>query len=53
MDIKTLQYLMGHSDVGVTLTVYTHAGYDRVAEQMTKVIDFRESGAQEKQRRSG
>ena len=25
MDIKTLQYVMGHSDVGVTLNVYTHA----------------------------
>ena len=29
MDIKTLQYVMGHSDVGVTLNVYTHASYDR------------------------
>lgn len=23
MDIKSLQYLMGHSDVGITLNVYT------------------------------
>ena len=41
MDVKTLQYLMGHSDVGVTLNIYTHASYDRAAEQMAKLIDFR------------
>ena len=40
MDIKTLQYVMGHSDVGVTLNVYTHASYDRAAEQMVKFVDF-------------
>ena len=42
MDIKTLQYVMGHSDVGVTLNVYTHASYDRAAEQMAKIIDLKE-----------
>ena len=42
MDIKTLQYVMGHSDVGVTLNVYTHASYDRAAEQMAKIIDLSE-----------
>lgn len=42
MDIKTLQYVMGHSDVGVTLNVYTHASYDRAAEQMSKIIDLSE-----------
>ena len=42
MDIKTLQYVMGHSDVGVTLNVYTHASYDRAAEQMAKIIDLGE-----------
>ena len=43
MDIKTLQYVMGHSDVGVTLNVYTHASYDRAAEQMAKILDFKEN----------
>ena len=38
MDIKTLQYVMGHSDVGVTLNVC----YDRAAEQMAKIIDLSE-----------
>ncbi len=42
MDIKTLQYLMGHSDVGVTLNVYTHASYDRAVEQMAKIVDLSE-----------
>ena len=43
MDVKTLQYLMGHSDVGVTLNIYTHASYDRAAEQMAKLVDFRDA----------
>lgn len=25
---KTLQYLMGHSDIGVTMNTYTHLGLD-------------------------
>ena len=34
MDIKSLQYLMGHSDAGVTMNVYTYAMYD-CAEDIT------------------
>ena len=40
MDVKNLQYLMGHSEVGVTLNVYTHANYDKAADQLRKVVDF-------------
>lgn len=40
MDIKNLQYLMGHSDVGVTLNVYTHASYENAAKQMFNIIEF-------------
>lgn len=40
MDIKSLQYLMGHSDAGITMNVYTHASYDHAAEEMKKIIDF-------------
>ena len=40
LDLKSLQYLMGHSDAGVTMNVYTHASYDHAAEQMKKVIHF-------------
>jgi len=53
MDVKTLQYLMGHSDVGVTLNIYTHATYDRAAEQMAKLIDFRGVAEQGKLKKSG
>ena len=47
MDVKTLQYLMGHSDAGVTLNIYTHTSYDRAAEQMAKLIDFRDAAGWE------
>ena len=53
MDVKTLQYLMGHSDVGVTLNIYTHATYDRAAEQMAKLIDFRDDAKLDKLKKSG
>lgn len=53
MDVKRLQYLMGHSDVGVTMNVYTHIGYDQVAEQMVRVVEFQKSGQAEKQRKMG
>ena len=53
MNIKTLQYVMRHSNVGVTLNVYTHASYDRVAEQMAKILDFKGTDMQGKRRKSG
>ncbi len=37
MDIKSLQYLMGHSDAGVTLTVYIHASYQYAANQLIQL----------------
>ena len=40
MDAKTLQYLMGHADIGVTLNVYTHATYDLAEQQMAKILNF-------------
>lgn len=43
IDFKNLQYLMGHSDAGVTLNVYTHASYAHAAEQMAKISEFRQS----------
>ena len=38
LDVKSLQYLMGHSDVGVTLNVYTHSNYDQAADQLLKLV---------------
>lgn len=42
MDIKNLQYLMGHSDASVTLNVYAHANYTHAANQMAEITDFRQ-----------
>ena len=38
MDVKNLQYLMGHSDVGVTLNIYTYSIYDHAADQLLKLV---------------
>lgn len=38
IDLKSLQYLMGHSDVGVTLNVYTHASYEAAESAMRKAV---------------
>lgn len=38
MNPKTLQYIMGHSDISVTLNTYTHLNYDDVEEEMQKVV---------------
>ena len=48
MDIKNLQYLMGHSDASVTLNVYTHASYAHAAEQMAQIAQFRQHSETEK-----
>ncbi len=36
MNPKTLQYLMGHSDIGVTLNTYTHLDYEYVEQECRK-----------------
>ena len=52
MDVKTLQYIMGHSNVGVTLNVYTHANFDHAAEQMFRIVDFKELDKQMSRKKS-
>ena len=34
---KTLQYLMGHSDIGVTRNTYTHLGLEDAAEELRRM----------------
>ena len=34
MNPKTLQYLMGHSDIAVTLNVYTHVGLEDAEKEL-------------------
>jgi len=53
MDVKRLQYLMGHSDVGVTMNVYTHTVYEQAAAQMVKVVEFRKNGQAERVQQMG
>ena len=38
MNPKTLQYLMRHSDIGVTLNTYTHLKYDDAKDEVLKMI---------------
>lgn len=37
MNPKTLQYLMGHSDIGVTLNTYTHLGLEDAKEEIRRI----------------
>jgi len=37
MNPKSLQYLMGHSEVATTMDVYTHFGYEEVKIEVEKV----------------
>ena len=39
MNPKTLQYLMGHSDIGVTLNTYTHIGFDDAKKELKRVVN--------------
>ena len=40
MDLKSLQYLMGHSDAGITMNVYTHTSYAQAEKSMLKILKF-------------
>ena len=36
MNPKTLQYLMGHSDISVTMNTYTHLGLEDAKDEIEK-----------------
>ena len=40
MNPKTLQYLIGHSDIGVTLNTYTHLGLEDAADELKRMEDL-------------
>lgn len=40
MNPKTLQYIMGHSDISVTLNTYTHVKFEDAEEEMKKVANL-------------
>ena len=39
MNPKTLQYIMGHSDISVTLNVYTHVNFDDAKAEVLRVAN--------------
>lgn len=39
MNPKTLQYIMGHSDVSVTLNTYTHVNLDDAEKELRRVAE--------------
>lgn len=46
MNPKTLQYLMGHSDISVTMNVYTHVNFDDAEEELKRMEEFRKAQAE-------
>ena len=40
MNPKTMQYLMGHSDISVTMNVYTHIEFDDAEEELKRMEEF-------------
>ena len=51
MNPKTLQYLMGHSDISVTMNVYTHIGFDDAEEELKRMEEFRKARAEVEQKK--
>ena len=39
LDVKSLQYIMGHSNATITLNVYAHASYDNASRKIFDLID--------------
>ena len=52
MNPKTLQYLMGHSDIGVTLNTYTHLGLEDAAEELHRMEEA-ENARREQEKLAG
>ena len=52
MNPKTLQYLMGHSEIGVTLNTYTHLGLEDAAGELKRMEDL-ENARKELDKTSG
>ena len=52
MNPKTLQYLMGHSEIGVTLNTYTHLGLEDATDELKRMEDL-ENAREELDKTSG
>ena len=51
MNPKTLQYLMGHSDISVIMNVYTHIGFYDSGEELKRMEEFRKAQAEVEQKK--
>ena len=51
MSPKTLQYLMGYSDISVTMNVYTHIGFDDAEEELKRMEEYRKAQAEVEQKK--
>ena len=40
MNPKTLQYLMGHSEIGVTMNTYTHLGLEDATDELRRIEEL-------------
>ena len=49
---KTLQYLMGHSDIGVTMNTYTHLGLEDALEEVGRMQEL-ENARKEQEKLAG
>ena len=49
---KTLQYLMGHSDISVTMNTYTHLGLEDAVEARSRVQEI-ENARKEQEKLAG
>lgn len=43
MNPKTLQYLMGHSDISITMNTYAHLGLDDAKEEMIRLQELEDA----------
>ena len=50
MNPKTLQYIMGHSDISVTLNTYTHFEFEDVSAEFDRVTNEKEESNSGKRR---
>lgn len=44
MNPKTLQYIMGHSKINITLDVYTHFNFDDIKNEVKKIDSLVNNG---------
>ena len=50
-DKSTLCLSMGHSDISVTMNVYTHIGFDDAEEELKRMEEFRKAQAEVEQKK--